>query len=152
MNNAERIITGLVSEPEAIKVKIEWKDSYSVNVKLIDSQHKRLLKIINDLKDWADDDVPFSVLEHFIKLLTDYTVYHFTCEEKLMVEKSYPEIDDQRKEHNYFIDKLNGFKQRLNTDERLDIEMISFLVNWFIDHIQKKDKKIGNFLNSKGIS
>lgn len=151
MDKTEKIVTGLVSVPEAIKIKFEWRDSYNINVRLIDSQHKKLLKIINDLKDWVDEDVPFSIMEHFIKLLNDYTVYHFSCEEKLMEDNSYPEIADQKNEHRHFIDKLNAFKQKLNTDAKLDIEMISFLVNWFLDHIQKKDKKIGTFLNSKSV-
>lgn len=151
MATLKKILQGMVSEPDALTVKIQWKDSYSVNVRRIDAQHKRLLNTINDMKEWAEDDIPLKIIEHFIKLLSEYTVYHFTTEEKLMHDLSYPRLSEQKAEHKCFVEKIKLFREELSKKDDLDKEMLTFLINWFIDHIQKKDRHLGKFLNEKGI-
>lgn len=152
MDNTEKVFSGFISEPEVVKMRIEWKDSFNVNVEQIDTQHKRLLNIINDLKDCVDLKINPVILDRLTDLsldLSDYTIYHFTCEEKLMTEHSYPEIDEQKKEHQYFIAKVNDFKEKIQSDKRLNRDILTFLTNWFLDHVQKKDRKLGKFLNHK---
>ncbi len=150
MDTSDRVLDAFISVPDIHKIKIEWNDSFNINVKRIDMQHQRFFKITNELKDIADEDIPMNLLEHYIKLLKDYTVYHFFTEERLMREADYPGIEDQQKEHKKFIDKISAFESNKEKDVKLSFEMISFLTNWFLEHIQKKDKKVGEYLNSKG--
>ena len=64
--------------------KIEWDNSLSVGVDLIDEQHKML---IEKLKDLSDDLKRGHEQDRILKTLgfmMDYTDFHFTAEEKVM--------------------------------------------------------------------
>ena len=62
--------------------KIEWKESYNLNVPTIDSQHQQLVVIANELYDLANGDktVYQKGIATALKKLVDYTDYHLKFE------------------------------------------------------------------------
>ena len=62
---------------------LEWNDALATGIKKIDQQHKHLLEIINQVSaaiEHGDSDAAGMALQH----MRDYTVYHFSFEEKLL--------------------------------------------------------------------
>ena len=131
---------------------IEWEESMSVNVDEIDNQHQQLIDLINDLNDAMRERTAKEALGGIIENLTDYTVRHFSTEEKYFDKFGYPETAAHKKEHNGFIEKVAVFKEDFDRGKlMLSIEVIGFLKDWLVTHIKGADKKYGPFLNEKGL-
>ena len=132
---------------------ISWGDEYSVNVKAIDSQHKNLIDIINKLHFSLQKGESKLVLGEIFLDLKEYADKHFKYEEHLLEKYDISSKESHAKEHNELLDKVyelnNDFVEQNNY--LIGVEVIMFLKNWLINHIQGTDYKSAELLNSKGV-
>ena len=132
---------------------IQWKDNLSVNISEIDEQHKMLVTMINDLHDAMKLGKGKDALGDILNNLATYTVGHFGTEEKYFEQFDYPDTLSHRKEHQAFTEKVTGFIGSFNDGKAvLSMDVMSFLKDWLINHIQGSDKQYGPFLNSHGLN
>jgi hemerythrin len=130
---------------------IIWNDSYSVGVRSLDEQHKRLVAMSNQLHEAMSAGKGREVVEPVLKEMFDYTRLHFTTEEKLLEKYNYPGLSDQKREHEAFIKKVAEMQTDLKVRNlTLSIEVSHFLRSWITNHIMGIDKQYTLFLNSKG--
>ncbi len=133
--------------------KIVWDDSYSVGVKSIDFQHKKLIDMINSLIDANELKVDSEVISDTLLQITDYADYHFKAEEKLMSEAGYPNLPEHRKEHVFFKKKtVSLLVDTFEAKDSVPEDLLRFLKEWLIDHILKTDMQYKEFFKEKGIS
>lgn len=131
---------------------IEWTQKLSVSVEELDRQHKKLVNLINQLHDSMKVGKGRDVLGSILNDLTDYTVYHFEAEEKLLLENAYPSYALHKKEHDDLRSQVKEIKTKFDQgDTALTVEFMGFLKDWLNNHIMQADKKYADFLNSKGI-
>lgn len=129
-----------------------WTNQFSVNVKEIDDQHKRLVELLNELFVAMRERKGKDVLGNVLTGLIDYTKTHFATEERLMIHHSYPEYSSHKKEHTELTQKVIDLaKDYKNGKITLSIEVGLFLKDWLNNHIIGTDKKLGAFLKSKGV-
>ncbi len=131
-----------------------WNKNYSVGIKAMDNQHKKLFNIINDLHDGMSSGSTDEVMRKVLSELCDYTKFHFTEEETLMSINDYPELSSHKEAHNKLCEKLQNLQQQF--DERksnltIILKIENFLSSWLVNHIKGLDKKYGLYLNNKGI-
>ena len=130
---------------------IVWNDSLSVNVKDIDSQHRKLVDMINYLNDAMISGVENNVVLDLIEKLKNYTVYHFSEEETYM-DSTYPFLSVHKYAHNEFINKVvqieNDFK---NGTADIPMDILNYLCSWLVTHINDTDKKLGMFINQSRV-
>ena len=98
---------------------IEWNDSLSVNIESIDEQHKVLVDMINNFYTHIVDKSNKELMADLIAKMKDYTVYHFSFEEKLLEEHGYVESEKHKEEHQVFIDKVEDLDQIFSKDDLL---------------------------------
>lgn len=129
---------------------INWSRSYSVGVKQMDDEHKRLIDIINNLyaamRGGRSRDAIGTILDELI----DYTKTHFGREEKIMQEIGYSGFDEQKREHIALIKQVEEIQSKYRAGNALGQEVMAFLKSWLINHIQGLDKKYGPTMNKKG--
>ncbi len=115
-----------------------WESSYSVGIAVIDNQHKRIIEYINELNNAlafkTEDKVHDIILQ-----LVEYTVSHFSFEERLMQEAGYPMLQPHKDVHNAFIERINFFKERFENGEDITKQLMLDLQMWLINHIQHDD-------------
>lgn len=132
---------------------IEWTDGLSVGVKDIDTQHKRLVDLINLLNDGMRTGNSNNVLEKIFKDLIEYTVKHFSFEENLMQKALYVNFPRHKKEHDELAQKVKKYMDDFQSGKiMLSIQVRDFLKDWILNHIQKVDKLYTSALNEKGIN
>ena len=88
---------------------LTWNDSYSVNVKEIDQQHKKLFDMLNSLLEAMKEGKGKEIVGTIIKDMQSYTVIHFGTEERYMQKFEYPDYPKHKSEHEKFISKLSSF-------------------------------------------
>ena len=73
--------------------KIEWDDSLSVGVDLIDEQHKMLIQKLRDLSDAFEIGREMNRIMQTLEFMVDYTDFHFSAEEETMTKYDYPGLE-----------------------------------------------------------
>jgi hemerythrin-like metal-binding protein len=132
---------------------MKWGPQYSINVRMFDDQHKRLIDMVNQLNEAMNSGKGFDVLKTILGGLVEYTVTHFDDEEKILTKNNYPDLAAHKKEHEALKKTAGELLQKFNGNSNaLSSEVMVFLKNWLVTHIQGSDKKYAQFLNSKGIS
>ena len=128
-----------------------FSDEYKTGIELIDNEHKKLFEIMGRVDALIHNEDLYDRFDEILNLideLKDYTVFHFSDEEKLMEEKGYPALEAQKKAHRGFVDKL----EEINLDEVDEnqeaylSDLLEYLLHWLTGHILGMDKKIGEFL------
>ena len=120
---------------------ITWEPKFETQISLIDSQHKVLFNLINELFNAMKLGKSNSILSETLTELINYTNYHFKAEEELMEEYNYVNLEQHKKEHKACVQKVLFFYQRFIVDEAaLSIEILEFLTDWLTDHILIKDQ------------
>ena len=89
----------------AEKTMVQWQNSYSVGVKLVDDQHMELIRLTNKLfaNCMAGPERSKNSFLDVIHEVVDYVSYHFGTEEKVMERVKYPEYAEHRCEHLLFV-------------------------------------------------
>ena len=130
-----------------------WDNKYSVGVREMDSQHKILVDLLNELFEAMNANRSKEILGSTLNKLINYTKTHFAAEEKLMEQYSYPDLAAQKREHIALTNKVVAFKQDFEAGKvSMTVQLTSFLKSWLVDHIAGADKKYGPFFNAKGLS
>ncbi|MDR2105195.1 MAG: bacteriohemerythrin [Deferribacteraceae bacterium] len=132
--------------------QIEWNETkLSVGVLMFDTEHKRLISIINKLDEAMRQGKGNAVIAQVLKELINYTKTHFTHEERVMKQHNYPGLEVQLKEHKGFVDKIVGMERDLASGKAmLSLSVSNFVSAWIQNHIMKTDKASTKFLNAKG--
>jgi hemerythrin len=131
---------------------INWEESLSVKVSEIDSQHKKLIELINKLHDAMKERKASQVLSEVIDELVDYALSHFQTEEKYFEKFGYLKATAHKKEHKDFVNKVAAFKNDFSKGKAmLSMEIMEFLKAWLINHIKKIDMAYSDFFIEKGL-
>lgn len=129
---------------------IEWNDKFSVQVKELDDQHKKLVELLNSLHDAMKKRESRASLNLILMQLVDYTKYHFAHEEKLMQQCNYADYAAHKQIHETLISKVNGYYSQIQNGQfMLAVELVQFLRDWVINHIGHIDKKYSPCLSAK---
>lgn len=132
---------------------VTWKPEYSVGLLSVDKQHKRFIRIINELGA--------SIAEHTLKEKGKqifFSLLHFTEEflhkEKILANR----IEDLdysffREKHKQFLAKIKEFKDDYveTADEDKFIELYEYLKDNYNEFISYYTPSLVNILKSKGI-
>ncbi len=131
---------------------IEWSDKFSVNVREIDEQHKKLFAMINSLQEAMVANKGREVQKAVIDEMVEYAILHFDTEEQYMKRFAYPGYTTHHAEHVAFTAKAADLKKRVEAvGFVLSLEILSFLKDWLQNHILVTDKRYSAYFNEKGL-
>jgi hemerythrin len=132
---------------------LKWTQAFSVGVALFDEQHRTLVRMLNDLHTAMMDGRGKEVLGPTLDGLVDYTSTHFTDEEQLMARHGYPELEPHREEHRKLVAQVLELREQYRAGRAaLTIEVMAFLKDWLVQHIQGTDRRYGAHLHERGVS
>lgn len=78
--------------PTATAVLFPWSDTYGVKIAIVDSQHKVLVDLINELHRAMITRKGKESLGGVLASLIKYTKSHFAAEEGLLRANQYPDL------------------------------------------------------------
>lgn len=129
-----------------------WNKNFEVGIESIDSQHRRLVDLINGLAAAITEGGKLPDVRSLFGELMDYAAVHFSDEEALMATSPLPAADQERHRmaHRGFVEKVREIVQRpdlLQAD--VAEQVLEFLTTWLISHILGNDKKIAAALRGR---
>ncbi len=131
---------------------IEWEEKYSIGLSIIDEEHKELIRIMNAAIEAKQHDDNIDEITKLLKQLTVYTLKHFSTEESYMVKFKYTEFQYHKEEHHDFSKKAIEYCNRvIEGDYHIANEILEYLKQWLINHIQVTDKKYVECFRKNGL-
>ena len=120
---------------------MKWTQDCRLGISEIDSQHRLLFAIANELLDIENPLEQRLEFKYMIDHLRKYVDEHFHTEGKFMEDIKYPEYEEHVKMHNAIIEDINNTLKSC-TDLRTLKERLQILMsNWIKDHICEEDKR-----------
>ena len=130
--------------------KILWNDQFSVGVKKMDEQHRKLIRIYNKLVDNAQATAGSEKVSEVLAELVEYAAEHFKCEEQLLRDHAHPDLKRQHTEHLEFRRQAGEFcLQASKGDDKVTNDLTNYLYGWWTNHILHEDKKYMALLEEK---
>lgn len=132
---------------------VDFTEEEKVNIAAIDKQHSDIADIINKVHSDFTAGKRATIIDH-LKLLIEEIEKHFETEEGYMKQYHFPGYISHKLEHDRFYNQWVSRFDKIKNDDKtmVDMEQIDGLKRWFFNHLQLSDKKVGEFLNSKGIT
>jgi hemerythrin len=143
---ASDIMIGHNLNPQEESV-FEFTDKYRTGIKLVDDEHKRLFEIIKQANDLISAELlhdKYDAIVDILNELKDYTITHFSDEEKYMEEINYKGLAAQKVAHEAFVERLEQVDLEHVDDNQQEYlnELVEYLISWLSLHIMRMDKKI----------
>ena len=136
---------------------IKWSEELRVGHPVIDSDHQRLIDIINEFLENEGKTDDAIVLNATLKSLIKYSNEHFAREIQIQKESGYPQVSMHEEEHRVLLVQIKILakelfinKNRL-TDKNALNEVRAILKHWLIDHIKNFDTHMREWVASKDI-
>jgi hemerythrin-like metal-binding protein len=121
-------------------VLFPWKDAYSVRIPRIDTQHKGLIALINDLHTAMLEGRAKAALSRIVDELVEYTVQHFAFEESMLLQHGYSALAEHQLLHKKLCSQVFDLRDKFRAGKiTVTIETMEFLKNWLSGHILSAD-------------
>jgi hemerythrin-like metal-binding protein len=134
------------------RIHIKWSNRYCTGIPTIDGEHRELLGILNKAIDAKEHSDNKEELEEVLEEMTKFALEHFETEEAYMREFNYPEYHCHSEEHYRFFTKTMAYFERVvNGDYHISNELIEYLKQWIVHHIQNSDRQYIDCFKKNGL-
>lgn len=128
-----------------------WTSSLATGIASIDSQHQKLVGLVNDLYDSMTQNRGREATGKILAQLIEYTVSHFAHEEQYFAKTAYPDTAAHLHEHQLLKTQVGDFSKKYAAGQAtVNAELMNFLRTWLVNHIMQSDKKYAPHLKAKG--
>jgi len=129
---------------------VEWSDAYSVGIDDIDEQHQGIFQAAHRLYYAIINVEGEKVVDETLEFLQKYAAEHFQNEEAFMERHGYPRIEQHKKLHADFLERIDQVKEEYNvhlapTQEMAD-SLLELTQDWLIDHIADVDSAYAEYV------
>ncbi|MCE5184528.1 MAG: hemerythrin family protein [Planctomycetaceae bacterium] len=122
----------------------KWANRYSVGVDELDRQHQKLFSIFYTLLEL---DSSGSTLTETLNSLLAYTHEHFTTEERYMAECNYPGLEEHRRSHDAFLNRIAALCGNMPTTQNACLgQILSQIYEWLITHVCSCDQQYKSYI------
>lgn len=130
----------------------KWEDRFSVGIREIDTQHQKLVAMLNELFDAMSAGKGNDALGKILDGMIQYTAGHFATEERYMKTYNYPDFAAHKLEHDNLTKQVLDLQQQFKTGQTaLSMKVGNFLKSWLINHISGTDMKYSTYLRAQGL-
>ena len=129
----------------------EFDESLVTGNEMIDGQHRELIAKINKLVDCCEQSSGKLEAIKMLDYLSEYTDFHFSAEEKLQEEMSYPGLEEHKKQHAAFVKAVGELHEMLEEEEGPTDAFVEAVnknvIDWLYKHIKGFDCSVASYVN-----
>ena len=130
-------------------MRAEFDETLVTGNDMIDGQHKELISRINQLLESCEDGQGKIKAVKMLDYLMEYTDFHFSAEEKLQEEISYPGIQEHKAKHEEFKQAVKELQEMLEEEEgpteAFVAQVQKNVVDWLFNHIKGFDRSVAEY-------
>ena len=116
---------------------------------MIDKEHRELIQALNNLLDACSEGKGRASMDETIKFLNNYVNQHFSHEEQLQKQSSYPGFAAHRIFHEKYKQTLKEITSQISVSGPTITELgkLNSHISVLMTHISTEDKKLAAFLS-----
>lgn len=131
---------------------LEWDESFSVKINLIDRQHQKLFRMANEYHQAIKEGKSSSALSNLLYGLAEYATVHFSTEERYFDRFNFEDSKAHKQEHRVLEAKIGDLKSKVKLGIKVEEEEISKLLQiWLQGHIKGTDHKFIKCFQENGL-
>lgn len=120
-------------------------DDLKVGNSFIDSDHQKLVNLVNKLHEAMAQGHGKEVLGDILGDLIKYTREHFKREEEHMQRIAYAGYTAHKQEHDKLLREVVELQNKFTAGNgMMSVQVSTFLRNWLVNHIMKVDKDLAS--------
>lgn len=125
-------------------MKYELTKDLETGNALIDSEHRQLFQMVNNLQDACSQGKGRAQIENSVKFLMDYVKKHFKDENDLQDSSQYPGKAEHKKFHqSYMLNMDKAGKELLAKNADIaSLAEVNRQIGVLVAHIRTEDKKL----------
>jgi len=131
---------------------IIWSDAFSIGNDQIDKDHQQIIDILNKLIELNQKKINQKKFAEILWMMMEYSIHHFKKEEDYMQKLNYPKFKEHKNLHMLYINEVSVYSNEFsNSNPPVINEIIGFLENWWLNHIQNTDTEYETFKVKHGL-
>jgi hemerythrin len=131
---------------------IEWSDTLGLGIDEIDSQHRVLVELIDEMHEAVHERHGGEVVRNVLSKIADYTKIHFAVEESLMRLLGHPAYEAHKAQHEELIRGILDIQKKMAIGMiAVGLEDTHVLKNWLTRHILESDRQYGRYFMEAGV-
>jgi hemerythrin-like metal-binding protein len=131
---------------------VKWGKTYSVGVKILDEQHRGMMRVLNELHAAALAGRVGEVAGPLMSQVSCTAREHFSTEEELMEQTKFPLLEEHRAIHQELLTKASEYLAGHDDGNIISyVQLLDFVREWFKDHVKVEDKKYTVWMNEHGV-
>ena len=145
------IIITMINESENARPGdiVTWSDKYAVGIEMLDSQHRMLVELTNQLYSACNmgGKVLSAAFQDAMHKIVEYVRFHFSAELKLLNSVNYPDYNHHKKMHDDLIHEILNAAKEYNEGKMLTpYNFVRTLKDWIFSHIAVYDKEYSIYI------
>lgn len=134
-------------------IKLEWSPTFEIGVEEIDSAHRRLFAMANEIRD-AIEKQHRGLCRTRVEAFIGAAEKHFAEEEKLLARVGYAETEDHKAYHTVLLNKAKRLKDVCDEEmEAGEVEgCYGDVLAFLIDDVVRGDKRFKSYLDHLGLT
>jgi hemerythrin len=126
-----------------------WDEKYATGIHLIDSQHKELFSLTNELFHacLGGEEALEGVFKETMERMVEYVHFHFGAEQEMLQRVKYPDYQEHKKQHETLVrDILQSVKEYNEGQKLVPNQFVRTLRDWILSHIALYDKLFASYI------
>ena len=122
---------------------VKWEDKYVTGIKLIDSQHRELVILANQLYQacCGGNEEVGTVFKDSMSRMVEYVRFHFGAEQSLLERINFPYHREHKAKHDALVKKILAAAMDYNEGKKfVPNQFVRTLKDWVFGHIAVEDK------------
>lgn len=132
--------------------RLDWDESLSMCIPEIDIEHRRFIRLVNDLNEAIVDRLDVDEIRKRMRRVIDDAIEHFAHEEELLRKWNYPKVEEHAGAHAAIIQALNAIMSQFNQERSLYEWVAAGLKvkDALIQHLLVEDMKYRDYCSLNG--
>lgn len=127
--------------------RLDWDENLSVCIPEIDSEHRRFIRLVNDLNEAIVDRMGCTEIKKRMQRILDDATEHFAHEEALFRKWQYPNADEHAMKHRAVTGALHDIMGQFTRDSS-EYEWVAAglkVKDALIEHLLREDMKYRDY-------
>ena len=122
---------------------LKWKPEYSVGIASVDTEHREMIELINDVYSKLGKSPDAEEVEDCLENIYTAISLHFALEERIMRENSYVEYEEHKDDHEELLDEIRDLMDEFVADTQKGARALEKgLSDWFGRHFATFDARL----------
>lgn len=125
--------------------RMVWTAHCRMGFEEIDSQHRLLYAIANELVDIKNPVSQEPEIKYMLRHLRTYADINFAFEEEFMAKHNYPGLSSHKEKHAKIVDEIKEALVESKTLAQLKDHLEDLLIMWIQSHMMVEDKRFSDW-------